>query len=190
TFLLPVLIAVSVCSTGCSVNFTKVRAYGECSNRAGGGGECKVGAEATWERGGPMMAMAMDVMNIVADAQSYELDTSGSTIPYPSRGDFVVTLSNSATGAVQASRVFSWVKVGTLLKAEDPNAINDWAYANSSNADKITYDVVRFRSNYAAGPQVIAGQSKYEGSTQATYSVAFDGTSCPRVPTPTPCHNN
>ncbi|WP_152249585.1 hypothetical protein [Xanthomonas maliensis] len=156
----------------------------------GWGGECKVGAEATWERGGPMMAMAMDVMNIVADAQSYELDTSGSTIPYPSRGDFVVTLSNSATGAVQASRVFSWVKVGTLLKAQDPNAINDWAYANSSSADKITYDVVRFRSNYAAGPQVIAGQSKYEGSTQATYSVAFDGTSCPRVPTPTPCNNN
>ncbi|WP_186468536.1 hypothetical protein, partial [Xanthomonas vasicola] len=66
----------------------------------------------------------MDVMNIVADAQSYELDTSGSTIPYPSRGDFVVTLSNSATGAVQASRVFSWVKVGTLLKAEDPNALS------------------------------------------------------------------
>lgn len=186
----PIVLAVALSSTGCAVTFTKARVYGECSNRAGGGGECKVGAEATWERGGPMFVAALEALNITADAQNYELDTAGSTIPYPAQGDFLVTLSSSATGAVQAARTFRWIKTGTVLRAEDPNSINEWAYANSGNSDKITYEVVRFRSNYASGQQVIAGQSKYEGSTQATYSVVFDGTSCPRIPTPTPCNTN
>ncbi|QKD87750.1 hypothetical protein WCN79_06070 [Xanthomonas axonopodis pv. vasculorum] len=134
-----------------------------------------------------MFAAALEAMNISADAQNYELDTTGSTIPYPDQGDFVVTLSNSSTGVVQAARTFRWIKVGTVLKAEDPNSINEWAYANSGSSDKITYEVVRFHSNYSSGQQVIAGQSKYEGTTQATYSVGFDGTPCPRILTPTPC---
>lgn len=183
-------VSLATLSTGCAATFTKARVYGECSNRAGGGGECKVGAEATWEKSGPMFAAALEAMNISADAQSYELDTSGSTIPYPAQGDFVVSLSDSATGTVQAARTFRWIKVGTVLKAEDPNSINEWAYANSGSSDKITYEVVKFRSSYSSGQQVIAGQSRYEGNTQATYSVAFDGTSCPRIPTPTPCNPN
>lgn len=177
---IPVLLATVVVGTsGCGLQLTKVRMYGECTNRIGGGGECKSGAEAVWEPRDNKLRIfaisAVQAMGILPDAGAYELDTAGSTIPYPATGTFVVTLTDTSTGQVQAAASFPWVKVGTILKAQNPTAINDWAYANAGTADKVSYEIVPFRSNYGGGQQIIAGQAKYEGSTQSTFSVAFDG---------------
>lgn len=188
-----IIAATSIISLSSCAHFTSARVYGECNNKFGGGGECKVGAEAKWESGGgngkeSIIASILSTMNITPDAGSYELDTSGSTIPYPSSGTFVVSLKNSSTDVVQAAKVFAWVKTGSVIRASDPDAINDWAYANAGTADAISYELLPFASNYGSGQQTIAGQSKYEGSTQATFSANFDGGSdCIRHPSPHLC---
>lgn len=172
-----VLLAVVVGSlTGCP-KFTKMTMRGECTS-APAGGNCKVSAEATWESRQKMIGSMLAALELVPDAGSYELDTAGSTVPYPSRGGLVVTLTDSTTGAVQAARNFSWIKIGTAIRAEDPDAINAWAYTHAGSADRIAYSLVPFRSSYGAGQQVIAGHSKYEGVTHAEYSVSFEARDC------------
>jgi len=166
--------------TGCP-KFTKMTVRGECT-AASAGGNCKVSAEATWESRQKLLGSLLAAMDFVPDAGSYQLDTVGSTVPYPNRGTLVVSLTDSTTGEVQAAQTFSWIRTGTVLKAESPDAINEWAYANAGSADKISYSLTPFRSSYGAGRQVIAGQSKYEGSTYAEYSVTFEGRNCPIHP--------
>ena len=189
---IPCLLAVLMLSTsGCSLKLTKLRAYSECTNGRAGGGECKTGAEAVWERDpgggkkgfGSILTFAAQTMGALPDAAGFELDTAGSTIPYPAAGSFVVSLTDTSTGQVQAARSFPWIRIGTVIRAQNADAVNDWAYANAGTADKISYDVVPFRSNYGGGAQGIAGSAKYEGSVQATSSVHFDGgPECQRRP--------
>lgn len=171
---------------GCNLHVKSVRAYGECSGKSGAGGECKAGAEVIWEGGGKRNFLAQ-LVNALPDAASFQLDTSGSTIPYPSSGSVTLQVKNSASGAIVAAQQFQWVKTGTVIKLANADSANNWLYANMGEGDALSYDLVPFRSRYGAGPQVIAGQAKYEGATQASYTVQFSGGSCSIHNTNQPC---
>lgn len=194
-FAAPILALGLVSLLGGCASFKYARVYGECTNKIGGGGECKVGAEARWEGGGQQqqkfVANLLSAMSIAPDAASYTLDVAGSTIPYPTTGTLIVVLKDSTTGSVQAAQSFAWVRAGTIIRAADPDAVNNWAYANAGTADTISYELTRFNSSYGSGQQVIAGNSKYDGATQTTYSVVFDGgRNCIKDPSPLLCQKD
>lgn len=175
--------------SGCAMK--SVRAYGECSGTQAGGGECKAGVEVIWEGGGDgkksLYNSLLSTLDVLPDAATFELDTSGSTIPYPSAGSAVLRVKNSATGAISASQTFSWVRTGTVIRVADPNAVNAWIYANVGNGDSLSYDLVPFDSAYGSGLQVIAGQAKQEGVTKASYYLEFEGRDCVNHPSPHLC---
>lgn len=81
-------------------------------------------------------------LSVLPDAAMFELDTSGSTIPYPATGNAVLRVKNVATGAISASQTFSWVRTGTVIRVADPNAVNAWIYANVGNGDALSYDLL------------------------------------------------
>jgi len=184
-------LALASCS---SVQTVSAKVSGTCSS-GGVGGECRVQAVMTVESGGPPGAQRILGMLAAAagatplDAGAYELDVTGSTIPYPSKGTMMVTLQRSADASTVSAKQFSWVRVGNVIRATDPDAINEWAYANAADADSVGYAIDPFRSNYAPGLQTIAAASKYEGATETSFSETFlAGAGCTPSHTNQPCH--
>lgn len=188
--LIPATLALSGCET-----FRSARMYGECNNKIGGGGECKVGFEVKWEKGGggtpqSLLRMALSSSDTLPDAAQYSLDVSGSTVPYPSSGWMTVYLKDSAKGYVVASADFAWSRSGNLIRAKDPDAINAWAYANAGTADTVAYELHKFTSSYGPGMQTIAGASSYEGVRITSYQTNFyGGPDCTRYPSPHLCRD-
>ena len=190
------ILAASTIALGSALLFTgchlqSVRAYGECSGKQAGGGECKAGMEVIWEGDGggkkSIYNSLLSSLSVLPDAATFELDTSGSTIPYPATGNAVLRVKNVATGAISASQTFSWVRTGTVIRVADPNVVNAWIYANVGNGDALSYDLLPFHSAYGNGPQVIAGQAKQEGITKASYYLEFEGRDCVNHPSPHLC---
>jgi hypothetical protein len=139
-----------------------------------------------WERDGKKNFLAQ-LANALPDAASFQLDTAGSTIPYPSSGFVTLQVKNSATGVLVAAQRFQWAKTGTVIKIANADSANTWLYANMGSGDSLSYDLDPFRSNYRPGPQTIAGQVQYEGTTQASYLVNFRGGNCSINNTNQPC---
>ena len=127
------------------------------------------------------------VASAVADAAQFEVDVSGSTIPYPSTGTVNIILTNSSTGTTVAAHVFGWTKSGNIIRLSDPNGVNTWATANAGSADTVTYRMVKFQSNYAPGNQTIAVKSKYEGVVKASATTTFEACTPPGQHSPYPC---
>lgn len=149
----------------------------------GGGGSCKVGAEAVWESKKGFLADILSKTILAPDAGSYQLDVSGSTIPYPSNGTMVVTLKNSASGNVVAAQTFQWTRTGSVISASHPDSINNWAYSYAGAADSISYELSQFRSAYGSGLQTIAASSYYESTRGAGFTATFlGGSGCERHP--------
>lgn len=178
--------------TGCNLRLKSVRVYGECTSSTASGGSCKSGVDATWEPGGkqfaPLLALVAEA-DIVPDAAQFSLDTAGSTIPYPASGTVVVKLKVSSTGATQATKSFGWVRNGTIIKLQDPDAVNAWALANAGDADNINYQLAPFYSAYGSGTKTIAGAAKDGAETLASFHNTFIN-DCPRYPTPDLCRND
>lgn len=124
-----------------------------------------------------------------ADAAQFVVDVSGSTVPYPSQGTVTVSLVESSTGTVQASRLFDWTRSGNTIRLVDPNAVNAWAAANGGSADAMRYRLTKFQSDYGLGSQTIAVSSAYEGVTNASAVSTFESCSPHGVYRPTPCPN-
>lgn len=181
-----ILCASTLLLTACDHNTRTIRAYGECNGKMGGGGECKVGAEIKWERDGKKSFLAQ-LSDALPDAASLQLDTHGSSIPYPNSGLVTLQVKSASTGAVIAAQQFQWTKTGTVIRLANPDSANTWLYANMGSGDMLSYDLVPFRSNYRPGPQTIAGQVKYEGNTQASYIVEFSAGNCGNHNSNQPC---
>lgn len=185
-----ILVAV-VTLPGCA-NFKSARAYGECQSPIGGGvgGSCKLGAEAVWESKKSFMNTLLSKTGLAPDAGSYSLDVSGSTIPFPTGGNMVVTLKDSETGSTIAAQTFAWTRVGTVITASNPDSINSWAYAYAGLADTVSYELASFRSAYGPGLQTIAANSYYESTHGAGFSKTFfGGSDCPRHPVTNLCRD-
>ena len=155
-------------------------------------------AEVKWERSPPppkpsnnFLASLAQSSEVLPDAAQYVLDINGSTIPYPSYGTMTVRLVDSSTGMTVASRVFDWVRSGTLIRAKYPDSINQWAYSYGESADSVNYELTKFASSYGGGMQRIAGASSYEGSTISSYSSQFyGGPTCTTYPSPHLCQDD
>ena len=190
---------ISIGTAGCATYNTSVRAYGECSAKAGGGGECKAGAEVKWEKkagggggggGGKeniINALARAALDLTADAAQFQIDTSGSTIPYPSTGAVSVMLVRSSDNVVVAAQSFAYVKSGTIIRLADPDAVNSWAYANAGDADSIRYETASFTSAFQ-GQKTMAVATKYEGQSLASFTATVYGNPpCTTYPSPNLC---
>lgn len=119
----------------------------------------------------------------------FTIDTTGSTIPYPSTGTALVKLVRSLDGNTVASRSFSWTRTGAIIRFTNPDAVNDWAYTYFGDADTFTYDT-KFPSNFA-GYQAMKLTQKYEGSTQASdTTTVYGGRDCTKYPSPHLCRDD
>lgn len=122
--------------------------------------------------------------SLILDAASVSLDTTGSTMAYPSQGQITVSLINSTNGVVVAARTFDWTRSGSILVFSNPVLVNSWlSDYSSSGADTATYQLVPFATSLVEGSNTISIASRYAGTTTASASQTF--TYCPRTP-PTP----
>ncbi|MDY4341030.1 hypothetical protein NG829_18900 [Xanthomonas sacchari] len=189
---------ISIGTAGCASYNTSVRAYGECSAKTGGGGECKAGAEIKWEKKGGgggggggkesiMLAALAAALDSTADAAQFQIDTTGSTIPYPANGMVNVLLVRSSDNSVVATHTFPYVKSGAVIRLADPDSVNSWAYSNAGDADSVRYETVPFTSMFQ-GEKKMAVATKYEGQSVASFTATVYGNPpCTRYPSPTQC---
>lgn len=165
----------------------EVKATGECTTKSSGGGECKASVEATWEPADNQLRSVLANVDVVPDAAQFEIDTTGSSIPYPASGLVNITLTDTNSQVVQASKNFTWVRVGAVLKLQSPNAVNTWAIQNAGSANKMDYRLLPFASNYGENLQIIAIKAKYENETLASFASTFDGSCYSEVPQQDDC---
>lgn len=147
----------------------------------GGGG----GGGGGTDPGTPMNPLSMVASKIlsmgdfVLDAQAYEMDTAGSTIPYPTTGTGVVVLKR-ANNTIVAAQTFAWRRTGTVIKFANPDAVNNWAYANAGDATTFTFETNPFSANFT-GTRVMSVKSKYEGEQTATFTAHVQSNCGPGV---------
>lgn len=135
----------------------KCEAGGEISGTFGGGGGSP-----------PQLRAAMLTATETPDAAQFYIDTTGSTIAYPATGTVTISLVVSFTDTVQAAKLFAWTRSGNIIRLTDPDAVNAWAAANGGKADKMTYKMTMFQSNYGIGDQQMKVTSVYEGTATAS----------------------
>jgi hypothetical protein len=153
--------------------------------------DCKVGGKVggSWGGGGKqqMISLAAAVLAAadVADAALFEIDVSGSTIPYPASGTTTLTLKDTITGVVQAAAQFAWYRIGSIIRLSDPDAVNNWALANGGSANELSYQMTPFSAANIYGEHSISVASKYAGQTTAAATSTFYR--CSTYPSPYQC---
>jgi len=154
----------------CTANW-KVSASCDTTKKCEAGGEIS----GTWGGGGgsPQLRSAMLTATTVPDAAQFYIDTTGSTIAYPVTGTVTISLIVSSTNSLQAAKLFAWTRSGNIIRLTDPDAVNAWASANGGNADKMTYKMTRFQSDYGIGDQQMKVTSVYEGTATASATTSF-----------------
>lgn len=155
---------------------------GECST----GGNCTVRGEISGTLPlapkGDFAAMMASVVGSV-DAGSFYLDVSDSTVTVPASGYVTVGLVDSGTGTTLASRVFPWIRSGTVITLGDPEAVNAWATSNGGIADSVKYDLHQFQAEESPGWNTLAIAAEYEGATEAFATTTWKGAQfCPNDP--------
>jgi len=116
------------------------------------------------------------------DAASFIIDTSGSSVTLPAQGNVNIELTSSSTGSIQASRTFAWVRMGTILRLADANAVNAWAQQNGGTADSFKYELLPFYpTGQGANLNTLTTTSKYGGEVQASASTTWRGPLCPNA---------
>lgn len=141
---------------------------GSIKCRSGDG--CEVGGEISGTlplapKGDFAKALATVIGSV--DAGAFTLDVSDSTVTVPTTGYVTVKLIDSSTGSVQASKVFPWIRSGTLISLADPMAVNVWAEANAGSANSVEYNLHKFQTSESPGWNTLAVASNYEGQTEA-----------------------
>ena len=117
------------------------------------------------------------------DAGSFYLDVSDSTVAVPATGYVTVGLVDSGTGTTQASKVFPWIRSGSVIALRDPAAVNAWATANGGAADSVKYDLHQFQTDETPGWNTLAIAAEYEGATEAFATTTWKGAQpCPNDP--------
>ncbi len=170
-FVLVAMIAASgLALTGCETTTTST---GTCN----GGGSCGAGGGIGWLNG----TQARILSSVPIDAAGVVLDTSGSTIAYPSTGTVTLSLFN-ASGAVVASKSFPWVRSGAGLIFSSPAAVNQWESANNNGVSQINYQLAPFTAGFLAGTNTMSIATTYQGVTLSHFSSTFKsarGSQCP-----------
>jgi len=167
---------------GMKCSGAQYKVSGECST----GGNCTVRGEISGTlplapEGGFAAIMAAVVGSI--DAGSFYLDVSDSTVVVPATGYVTVGLVDSVTGTTQTSKVFPWIRSGSVIALRDPTAVNTWATANGGVADSVKYDLHQFQADESPGWNTLAIAAEYEGATEAFATTTWKGAQlCPNDP--------
>lgn len=175
------VITCSVALAGCDWEIG-----GSC--QTSGGGSCevhgKIGGSFAVDPELRSAARAYTGGSPMFDASLVTLDTSGSTMTYPSHGQITVSLIDSTQDITVAARTFDYTKSGSTLVFTNPLVVNSWlaGYSNST-ADSATYQLVPFGANMNPGPNTLAVASRYSGTTTA--SVVKHFSYCPGGTLPT-----
>ena len=157
---------------------------GSIKCRSGEG--CEVGGEISGTlplapKGDFAKAVAAGIGSI--DAGAFTLDVGDSTVTVPATGDVTVELIDSSTGLAQASRVFPWVRSGTVIRLQDPATVNAWAQASAGSADSVEYNLHKFQTDETPGWNTLAVASIYEGQTEAYATTTWRfSQACPNDP--------
>lgn len=161
----------------------------KCTQPIDGSGTAECTAEASASRKLSTFAVE-DTMGSqsLPDASLYSIDTTGSTIPYPSTGEVTVSLLSS-TDTVEAANTFQWVKTGSEIVLADPAAVNAWAASAAPDAAEMNYTLLPFSTTLQAGENWIKSTAVYDGV--AIGAASQEITYCPRTPPtedqPMPC---
>jgi hypothetical protein len=150
------------------------------------GGKCNpkgsVKGEWEWLRGASFLEN-LHGLNEVLDARQFRIDVSQSSVGVPSQGFVTLRLVDSTSGAVQASRLFPWHKIGTQLVLTNPDVVNNWALENGDDADSVEYQLEQFSPTTSQGWNTLVTTPVYEGETLATASTTWRvGPTCPGDP--------
>lgn len=147
-----------------------------CSQTFPGNGQvtCDARVSATKQLGNRMLSMASQALSgALPDASAFSMNTSGSTVAYPSTGQVTITLTDSSSNSVVAAQTFPWVKTGYVITLANPAAVNAWAAGIDSSADQVSYQLVPFATEPTPGNNTIAVASVYQGQTSASASSTF-----------------
>jgi hypothetical protein len=173
------VMAATLGLSGCTITAS---ARAGCSSGDG----CSVGGEIKGEVKTKLMADgAQGLRSAGADASVTDLamidssdiaiDTSGSSIAVPFSGNITLTLVDSASGFVIASRTFAWTKLGQEIKLSDPALVNIWIQDNGSGADDMQYALAPFPVSEASGLNTFATSVTYAGEVLATSTSSWTG---------------
>lgn len=168
------LLCVGGLLTGCA-GWTVTASTGCSQTFPGSGGikcDARVSASKTFENR-MLSAANLASSGALPDASAFSMNISGSTITYPSTGQVTITITNSSSNSVVAAQTFSWVRTGNTLVLANPAAVNAWASGISSAADEVSYQLVPFEAQAAAGNNTIVAASVYQGQTTASASSTF-----------------
>lgn len=119
-------------------------------------------------------------LSSIIDASDFQIDTSGSSVPYPTHGTVTVSLMDASNNSVQAAKLFSWSRSGNIITLDNPGVVNQWASNNQGNADSIAYRLTPFISNYGAGEHTLHADAKYKGVSKASTTITVTGCEAPR----------
>jgi len=121
----------------------------------------------------------------IPDAAEFAIDVSGSSVAFPGSGITTLRLVNEASGVEVASREFSWVRVGSTLRLNDPNAVNAWVASDGGSATTLRYSMGQIQVGAIPGPNTINVASQYRGISRA--SASSDFVACTIHASPYPC---
>jgi hypothetical protein len=126
------------------------------------------------------------------DASSFSLNTTGSSVAWPSTGVIVVAINNSTTGAVISEQSFNFNKVGALVEFANPASVDAWISASGApSTSNVTFAVQPFDVVATAGTNTVAVAAQIGGTTMSTSTVTFQGSACdPNIHTPGKCIGN
>ena len=116
-----------------------------------------------------IVSRILSINNFVLDAAAFEMDVSGSTITYPATGTGSVVLRRASNNTIVAAQTFAWKRIGSVITFSNPNAVNQWAYANSADADSFTFEANPFSTNIF-GSEVVSVAARYEDEVLASHS--------------------
>lgn len=73
-------------------------------------------------------------------ADDVYIDTTGTTTSLPANGTGTLSVSNSA-GQLLGAATFTWVRMGTKIKLQDPSAVQNWLESYASSGAMIEYEL-------------------------------------------------
>lgn len=153
--------------SGCAGTSWSVK--GSCKSGAG----CEVSGEIRGEikkQKGQQRSLLENMLasSVTWDAAQFSIDVSGSSVPTPVSGHVTIDLVDSYSGSAQATRTFTWIKVGSAIVLQHPDAVNEWAMAQGGSANSVKYFLHPFAVDEATGWNTLQVAATYDGAAYAT----------------------
>ena len=115
------------------------------------------------------------------DAQSFEIDLSGSTVSYPQNGYATIYLKSSNGGTV-AQQTFPWYQTSGKIRLSNPDAVNSWAISNSAGVSSVSYELNQAVATGTSESNPLNVSVRYDGVQRASASTSWSAPpkDCPR----------